>query len=137
MAESFQLLLLIGPVLAVPAPQPVVDALSAVQVTTTAGQASGFQLTFSVSKDSVINRVLLPAGFFDPSIRVILVVVMNGIPTVLMDGVIIRQEVAPSDDPGASTLTVTGEAPPSEPSPDAGSGPVAAAAGARGEAEAP
>ncbi|MGH8905005.1 MAG: hypothetical protein ACRD0K_00415 [Egibacteraceae bacterium] len=105
----FTLTLMMGPTIAVPVPQPVTDALTSVQVTTTAGQASGFQLTFAVSKDSVINRALLPAGFFDPKVRVIIVVVLNGTPTVLMDGVITRQELSASDDPGASTLTITGE----------------------------
>jgi hypothetical protein len=105
----FTLTLLMGPTLAVPVPQQVTDALTAVQVTTTAGQASGFQLTFAVSRESLINRVLLPVGFFDPKRRVILVLVLDGRPTVLMDGVITRQEVAPSGTPGASTLTVTGE----------------------------
>jgi hypothetical protein len=106
---SFTLTLLMGPTVAVPVPQPVTDALTSVQVTTTAGQASGFQLTFALSKDSLLNRVLLPNGFFDPKSRVIVVVILNGTPTVLMDGIIVRQEVQPSDEAGASTLTVTGE----------------------------
>lgn len=110
MAEGrFTLTLMMGPTIAVPVPAPVTDALMGVQVTTSAGQASGFQLTFAVSKNSLINRVLLPAGFFDPKIRVILIVVLNGAPTVLMDGIITRQEFSASDDPGAATLTVTGE----------------------------
>jgi hypothetical protein len=40
---------------------------------------------------------------------VILVVTVSGTPTVLMDGVIIRQEVGIANQPGQSTLTVTGE----------------------------
>lgn len=106
---SFTLVLLMGPFIAVPVPQPVVDALTGVQVTTSASGSSGFQLTFAVSKNSVIQRVMLPTGFFDPKIRVIIMVIVNGMPTVLMDGVITRQELTPSDDPGASTLTITGE----------------------------
>jgi len=106
---SFTLTLMMGPTIAVPVPQPVTDALQSVQVTTSAGQPSGFQLTFALSKDSLLSRVLLPAGFFDPRTRVILVVILNGTPTVLMDGIIVRQELQASDDPGASTLTVTGE----------------------------
>jgi hypothetical protein len=105
----FSLTLLMGPVVAVPAPQPVVDALISVQVTSTAGQATGFQLRFSLSKQSPLNLVLLPAGFFDPKVRVIVVVVLDGAPTVLIDGVITRQELSASNDPGAATLTVTGE----------------------------
>lgn len=106
---SFTLTLMMGPTVALPVPQPVTDALQSVQVTTTAGQASGFQLTFALSKDSLLSRVLLPTGFFDPKTRVILVVVLKGTPAVLMDGIIVRQELQASDDPGAATLTVTGE----------------------------
>ena len=103
------MMLLMGPVLAAPAPQPVVDALTSAQVTTTAGQADGFQLTFALSDRSLLNQVLLPAGYFDPGIRVIILVILGGLPTVLMDGIITRQDVAPGDTPGASTLTITGE----------------------------
>jgi hypothetical protein len=103
------MMLLIGPVLAAPAPQPVMDALTSAQVTTTAGQADGFQLTFALSDKSMLNRVLLPVGYFDPGIRVILLVVLGGLPTVLIDGIITRQDVAPSNTPGGSTLTITGE----------------------------
>ncbi|MFG2296006.1 hypothetical protein [Streptomyces sp. NPDC048603] len=102
-------MLLMGPVLAVPVPAPLTDALQSVKVTTTSGQAGGFQLTFAVSARSVIQQALLPAGFFDPGIRVVLVAVVGGTPTVLSDGIITQQETAPSAEPGASLLTVTGE----------------------------
>ncbi len=103
------MMLLVGPVLPSPAPQPVIDALTSVQVTDTAGTASGFQLAFALSDKSLLNLALLPAGYFDPGIRVIILVILAGFPTVLMDGIITRQDVAPSSTPGASTLTVTGE----------------------------
>lgn len=109
MLKGFYLTLLMGPTISTPVPPPVLAALNSVQVTTTSGQRSGFQLGFSVSKRSLINNVLLPAGFFDPKVRVIIVVTVNGLPNVLMDGIIIRQEVAPSNELGQSTLTVTGE----------------------------
>jgi hypothetical protein len=109
MLKGFYLTLMMGPVIAVPVPQPLTDALMSVQVTTTDGQRSGFQLTFAVSKKSLINTTLLPAGFFDPLVRVIIVATVNGIPDVLMDGVITRQEITPSSVPGQSTLTITGE----------------------------
>jgi hypothetical protein len=98
-----------GPKIALPVPQPIVDALTAVQVTTSAGSASGFQLTFALSKKSLLNTTLLPAGAFDPGIRVIVVVTVNSFPVVLMDGIITQHNVSPSNDPGQSTLTVTGE----------------------------
>ncbi|KWX02082.1 hypothetical protein LI90_3121 [Carbonactinospora thermoautotrophica] len=103
------LTLLMGPRIPVPVPQPVTDALLSAQVTVTAGQRSGFQLAFDLAKHGLINRTLLPAGFFDPQTRVVLVVTVKGTPAVLMDGVIIRQEVGVSNQPGQSTLTVTGE----------------------------
>jgi len=109
MLRGFYLTLLIGPTVPVPAPQPVMDALTAVQVTTSADQASGFQLTFAMSKKSPLNTLMLPVGAFDPGQRVILMVTTNGLPTVVMDGIITQHTVTPSNEPGQSTLSVTGQ----------------------------
>ena len=109
MPSAFTLTLLVGPGIALPAPRDVVDSLTAAQVTVSSGQRSGFQLTFAVAKDSLLTRVLLPSGYFDPGVRVILVATVRGVPHVLSDGVITRQESTPANTPGASTLTVTGE----------------------------
>ncbi len=79
------------------------------QVTTSAGQRSGFQLSFAVSKQSMISTTLLPSGLLDPPARVIISAVLGGFPTVLIDGIVTRHEVSPSDTPGESSLTVTGE----------------------------
>lgn len=109
MLQGIHLTLLIGPGLPIPAPKPLIDALQSVQVTS-GKDKSGFQLTFAVSKNSPLLNTLLPAGFFDPfTTRVIVVVTLGGFPNVLMDGVVTRQELSPSSDPGQSTLTVTGE----------------------------
>lgn len=109
MLKGFYLSLLIGPVVPAPVPLPVIQALQSVQVTTSVGQRSGFQLAFALSKGSLLTNVLMPSGYFDPGIRVVIVATVKGMPTVLMDGILTRQEVAPSDQPGQSTLTVTGE----------------------------
>ncbi|MFF5077469.1 hypothetical protein ACFY36_10480 [Actinoplanes sp. NPDC000266] len=103
------LTLLMGRQIVAPASQQVTDALLSAQITVTAGQRSGFQLSFDLSRNGVINRTLLPAGGFDPQVRVVLAATVRGVQTVLMDGVIIRQEVGVSGVPGQSTLTVTGE----------------------------
>jgi hypothetical protein len=109
MLGGLQLSLMIGPGLPAPAPPAVIEALDAVQVTS-GTQTSGFQLTFKVGKTSALQTVMLPAGFFDPIItRVVIIATVNGLPNVLMDGVITRQEVSPSNEVGKSTLTVTGE----------------------------
>ncbi|HEY7028060.1 MAG TPA: hypothetical protein VH438_10665 [Gemmatimonadales bacterium] len=109
MLKGVHLTLLIGPLVPIPAPQSVMDALTSVQVTN-GKDKSGFQLTFGVSKKSPLLNVMLPAGYFDPiSTRVIVIATVTGFPNVLMDGIVTRQEVTPSSDPGQSTLTITGE----------------------------
>jgi hypothetical protein len=109
MLKGVHLSLMIGPAVPAPVPQPVVEALKSVQVNQSR-ERNGFQLTFNVGKTSLIQTALLPAGYFDPiATRVVIVVTMNGMPTVLMDGIITRQELSPSNQAGESTLTVTGE----------------------------
>lgn len=109
MLKGIQLTLLIGPALPIPAPQPVVDAVTAIQVNS-GKDRSGFQITFAVGKKSPLLTTMLPAGYFDPmTTRVIIIVTLRGIPNVLMDGIVTRQELSPNNEPGQSTLTVTGE----------------------------
>jgi hypothetical protein len=109
MLKGVHLTVLIGPAVPVPPPRSVMDALTGVQVTN-GKDRSGFQLTFAVSKKSPLLTTMLPAGYFDPMItRVIIVATLGGMPNVLMDGIVTRQELQPSSDPGKSTLTITGE----------------------------
>jgi len=109
MLNGIYLSLMIGPTGTDPVPQSVVDALTSIQVTTSAGQRSGFQLSFTVGSGSPLNLTYLSTGYFDPATRVIITVTVNGTPTVLMDGVITQQQLSPSNEPGQSTLTITGE----------------------------
>lgn len=109
MLKGVHLTLMIGPLVPLPAPQSVVDAVTSIQVTN-GKDKSGFQITFAVSKNSPLLKTMLPAGYFDPmSTRVIIVVTMGGFPHVIMDGIVTQQELSPSNDPGQSTLTITGE----------------------------
>ena len=109
MLKGLYLSLFIGPMIPVPAPKAVVDALISAQVNT-GGERSGFQMVFSMNKKSTIYKTLLPTGFFDPGVtRVILAVTLGGAPNVLIDGIITRHEVSPSNQGGESTLTLTGE----------------------------
>ncbi len=108
MNKGLHLTLMIGSVKAEPVSQPVIEALTEVQVTSAATSQSGFQLTFTLGKNSVVSQQLLPSGYFDPRQRVIIVATVHGTPHVLMDGVITKQDVSPSDEAGASTLTITG-----------------------------
>ncbi len=100
---------MIGTAVPRPVPASVVEALQSVQVTSSRDR-SGFQLTFVAGKNSTLLRTLLPSGYLDPMItRVIIVATVGGVPQVLMDGVITRQEISPSNEPGQSTISVTGE----------------------------
>ena len=109
MLDGIHLTLMIGPLLPVPAPKVVIDAVQSVQVTS-GKDKTGFQITFAVSKKSPLLTTMLPAGYFDPmSTRVVIAVTLGGFPHVLMDGIVTRQELVPSSEPGQATLTVTGE----------------------------
>ncbi|MGH7229841.1 MAG: hypothetical protein ACREJU_00585 [Nitrospiraceae bacterium] len=110
MNKGIHLTLMIGPAVPVPVSHEVLEALTGVQVTATVGQASGFQLTFTLSNQSPLQTLfLLTGGGAIPLVRVVIVVTTNGAPEVLMDGVMTNHEISPGSDPGHSTLTVTGE----------------------------
>jgi hypothetical protein len=109
MLKGIHLTLMIGPAVPILAPKRVLDALESVQVNSDKDR-SGFQLTFNVSKQSPLMTTMLPAGYFDPMItRVVIIVTLNGFPNVLMDGIVTQQQLAPSNEPGQSKLTITGE----------------------------
>lgn len=102
------LTLMIGPVVPLPVPKAIIDALTSVQVKTSAGEPSGFQLSFTFSSKSPLNTLLLLLGQVGPFIRVIIMVTVNGTRHVLMDGVIAHQQVSPNVESGQSTLSITG-----------------------------
>ena len=109
MLKGIHLTLMIGPAVPIPAPQIVVDSLSSLEVTN-GKDRSGFQLTFTVDKKSVLLTTMLPAGYFDPILtRVRIIVTLKGMPNVIMDGLVTNQQLAPSDQPGQFHLTITGE----------------------------
>jgi hypothetical protein len=109
MLKGIYLTLMIGPVVPLPVPKIVMDALTSVKVTTSAGAASGFQLTFNLNNRSPLHTLFLVAGAQTPLLRVIIVLSINGAPNVLMDGVMTNQQVTPGSKPGESTLSITGE----------------------------
>lgn len=106
------LTVLIGPTVAVPAQPTVVEALDRVEVTHTDQGRSGFQMTFRVGRSGpsdIVDYGLLLNPLLRPFNRVVLIVTFKAIPRVLMDGIITNQQLSPSNQPGASTLAITGE----------------------------
>ena len=98
---------MMGSFTADPVPDFVIDALTAVQVTTKMGEQGGFQLNFTMGKNSAFAH-LHASGYFDPRRRVIIAVTVNGSTDVLMDGIITKQEFTPSSAAGKSVFSVTG-----------------------------
>ena len=109
MTSDLQLMLLMGRRVPVPVPAALMDAVQTVQVTVPTTGASGFQVTFAVSARSVISPRAAAHGVLRPQDPRRAGRRRRGAPKVLVDGVITRQEVTPADEPGASTLTITGE----------------------------
>ena len=110
MLKNVQLSLMIGPLIPLTPPRAVMDALAEVEVTVNDVGASGFQLTFSIDKQSPLQILfLLTGGSPILFMRVVLVVIVNGVSNVLIDGVITNNEISPGDKGSNSTLTLTGE----------------------------
>src|ERR1022692_5110416 len=110
MGSGLYLTLLAGPVVAVPVPKPLTDALTAAEVHVTDTGTSGFQLSFTLANRSPLQTLfLLSAGAPIPMLRVILVATTGALPQVLMDGVVTHHEISPTAGNGSSTLTITGE----------------------------
>jgi hypothetical protein len=97
---------------AVPAPPPITEALDRVEVKHTDEGRSGFELTFKMGRSGPLDMLdypLLSSPLLKPNIRVVIMVTFSAVPRVLMDGIITYQQHAPSNEPGAATMTVTGE----------------------------
>jgi hypothetical protein len=110
MLKSVQLTLLIGPLVPLTPPRAVLDALAEVQVTVTDVGTCGFQLNFSIDKNSPLQLLfLLTGGSPILFMRVVLVATVNGVANVLIDGVITNNHIKPGDKGSNSTLTLIGE----------------------------
>jgi hypothetical protein len=105
---GIRLILWMGSTIPLPAPYSVISALQRLEVTNDADSGDGFQITFSLGKDQPADYGLL-GGLLDPFTRVVIGVLMGAVPEVLIDGVITHHQIAPSNEPGMSTLTVTGK----------------------------
>jgi hypothetical protein len=114
LAKGIQLTIMIGPVVPIPVPQMVINALDSVQVTTAAGSASGFQMSLQFSSKSELNTFFIIAGAMNsgpatPPLRVMLIVTLNGTPQPLFDGVMTNVEVHAGSGGAPGMVTVTGE----------------------------
>ncbi len=114
LAKGIQLTILIGPIVPIPVPQMVIDALDHVEITTAAGSRSGFQMSLQFSSKSQLNTFFIIAGAMNsgpstPPLRVMLIVTLNGTPQPLFDGVMTNVEVHAGSGGAPGLVTVTGE----------------------------
>jgi len=111
MLKGVNLQLYIGPLVpTTPVPRLVIEALSELTVTINDVKRSGFQLSFMLSTTSPLHTLfLLTGGSPINLLRVVIVVMLNGVPHVLMDGVVTEHQIVPAKDTGHATLSITGE----------------------------
>jgi hypothetical protein len=104
-----RLQLFTGPVVPLPAPRLVLDALREVTIESGSGDTqSGFELVFDVPKKSPLTTLfLLTGGASIPILRVVVAVTVGGTTEVLVDGVMTHHEIQ-TDGPSA-TLRVKGK----------------------------
>lgn len=105
---GIRVILMVGPTVPLPASAAVSQAFASAEVTNDAATGDGFQLTFTLAKETA-DYGLLMSGVLDPFNRVVVGVLMGAMPEVLIDGIITHHQVTPSNEPGKSTLTVTGK----------------------------
>jgi hypothetical protein len=73
-------------------------------------ERSGFQLSFTLRTDSPLHTIFLLAGGSPiPILRVVIVAIFNGTPSVLIDGVVTNTQIGQSADGRHATLSVTGD----------------------------
>jgi len=106
---GIRLMLYVGNTIPLPAPAEVLSSFISAQVTNDSAQGDGFQLTFSLTKGPAFDYTILQSGALDLFNRVVIAVVIGVLPEVLIDGIITHHQLAPSNEPGKSTLTVTGK----------------------------
>lgn len=114
MNSAVHLSLLIGPIIPLPVPAMLIDALEEVSVTSASEGASGFQLRFKVTSKSELNTLFLiavgqNASLGTPPLRVVLIVTLGGRAQPLFDGVLTHVEVQAGQNRQPGSITITGE----------------------------
>jgi len=106
--------LLIGPTIPLPAPEPLSSAIESIGVRNSDEGRDVFQIVFSIGRSSTLSDALLDYSLIKNPLlnnfnRVIIMVLFGFRSTVLIDGIITHKQLSPSNEPGNSRLTITGE----------------------------
>ncbi|HEY0016888.1 MAG TPA: hypothetical protein VGC13_11240 [Longimicrobium sp.] len=103
-----ELSLMLGTVLAVPAPAAVTQCLQAVEVTVSDDAMTGFQLTFNTEPGASTAMEAVRALLLKPFSRVVVTAVVNGFPHVLVDGLITKLDNQPAQGGRGASLIASG-----------------------------
>lgn len=106
---GIRLILWMGSPVPRPAPYEVMSSLLQVEVTNNIETGDGFQITLSLGKGKDPDYGLLKSSALEPFSQVVIGVIMGAMPQALINGVITHRQIAPSNEPGSSTLTLTGK----------------------------
>lgn len=106
--------LLIGPTIPLPAPESLSSAIDSIEIRNSDEGRDVFQIVFNIGRGSNISKDLLDYSLIQNPLlknfnRIIIMVVFGLRPTVLIDGIITHKQLSPSNEPGQSKLTITGE----------------------------
>jgi hypothetical protein len=108
--SGINLTLMIGPAVPIAVSKDVLDALTAIEVTSHTEGPSVFQLKFTVNKNSpLLTLFLLGGGAPIPLVRVVIYVTIGGSTEVLIDGVMTDHQMSPGGAGQSPLLTITGE----------------------------
>jgi len=105
---GIRLILWLGKAIPTPAPYSVMRALTHVKIINEGEGNDGFQMTFTLGKDAVVDYGLVLGGALDPDTKVSIALLIGASLEPLINGVIYHHQVVPSNEPGMSRLTVTG-----------------------------
>ena len=102
--------LLMGPSVPVPAPPTVLEAFARARVTHDDEARSGFEIVFKVGRTSadLLDYALMVDPLLQPMNRIILVVTLNLMPRVLMDGIVTNRQ-SPGSASGVIFVTLEDE----------------------------
>ena len=104
-----RLVLWMGKTIPLPVPTEVLESLMKVEVTNDDENGDGFQMTFSLGKNKTMDYGLLQSGVVEPFTRVMIGVILGATPEVLIDGIVAHHQILPGNEPGTSTLIITGK----------------------------
>ncbi len=106
---GIRLILWVGKTVPRPAPSPLLESIDQIEVTTSDEEGDGFQIRFAMRKENGTEYNLLSGNTLATANRVMIGLLFGPVPTVLIDGIIIRRDMIPATSGESAVLSVTGK----------------------------